>query len=95
MGILTALSLRQEEARGVLQEIRETADLSINDGFINSSKIHQDTLIDLAILHLEMSTDRGTEGRPIEKGDFLWAVDMIDHLDTLGYEIIKRWRTTP
>lgn len=95
MGVLTGLSLRQEEGRALLQGIKENADLSIHEGLINSSKVHEETLIDLALVHLELTTDRSTEERPLEEGDFLWAIDMIDHLDTLGYEIIKRWRTKP
>jgi hypothetical protein len=95
MGVLTGLAMRQEEGRALLQQIRENADLSIHEGLINSSKVHQETLIDLAIVHLELSTRRDTEERPLTRDDFLWAIDMIDHLDTLGYEIIKRWRTKP
>jgi hypothetical protein len=87
VGLLGELALRQEEYRVHLEELRETPDKSYADAIIASEGMEEDQLIALATVLFEMSREHD---RDTQSSDLLWAQEVIDHLDTLGWELVRK-----
>lgn len=89
MGLLSQLALRQEDYRGILQAIHAGGDKSFTDGMIESTlkEAGEDEIVALCTVLFELSSDPQRE--PSEN-DVLWAMQVSDHLDTLGFAVKRK-----
>lgn len=89
LGLLSQLAIRQEDYRGILQAIRAGGDKTFTDGMISSTmqEVGEDETIACATVLFELSSDPNRE--PTES-DILWALEFMDHLDTLGFKVARK-----
>jgi hypothetical protein len=84
--VISELSERQEIVRDLIVESRESTDKTMEDGLIASLGYEDDAVIALVLSKLEL------EDPPFEPTnmDLMWAGAVLDHLDTLGYQVIRK-----
>ena len=89
-GLLSQLALRQEEYRGLLQALKAGDDKSFAEGVTLSQikETGEDEVIALCTVLFELSSDPLRE--PSES-DVMWALEVVDHLDTLGFTVTRKW----
>lgn len=88
MGLLSQLALRQEEYRGLLRDILEDdPDASFIDASNKSSvkELDEDRIIAAATVKFEME-----DFSEVSKDELLWAAELIDHLDTIGWKLERK-----
>lgn len=78
-GLLRELMERQAEVDDVIAEMDQTP-----MEHIHMNNLDGEMVTAVVLTHIEMGHDKN---RPVEKGDIVWAAELIDHLDTLGFEI--------
>jgi hypothetical protein len=86
VGVITQLSEKQEEVRDIILASRETDDKSMEDGLLANLGHDDDLVIGLVLAKLEI--ERPNE-EPIAM-DVMWAGAFLDHLDTLGYRMVRK-----
>lgn len=86
--MLEELALRQEEYRGHLMALRESPDKTFAEGILASEGMDADVLIACATVLYELSHDNTRESTP---EDILWAQEFVDHLDTLGFSVTRKF----
>src|SRR4051794_40501348 len=99
LGSLNALGIRIEEARNLLNELKV---LHANDpqvmmrlAFIGQ-EYPEDIVLRLAHARKEMAFDYEGEKRSLALIDFMWSVDFLDHMDTMGLAVSsKNWEASP
>lgn len=84
-GLLTELSERQEEARSILQNLMDDPDKTFQGGLIASFP-DEEALVAVAVIMVELSR----EDRMPSEVDLVWAMEFLDHLDTLGKRIANK-----
>lgn len=90
MGVLADLSDVQETYKGILQQLRREADKSFEQAIAaNSGSIDDDALVAIAVSLFEIES-REEGGRSPREHDLLWAIDVIDQLDTQGFEVVRK-----
>jgi len=87
VGLLSQLALRQEDYRGILQQVRDRPDKSWVDGIVAAEGMDEEQLIACATVLFELSHD--PERNPAEN-DILWSAEFLDHLDTLGWKLSRK-----
>lgn len=91
MGSLNSLGIRLEEVRDYLNELRQMPDIDHAVAVrIMDSQWSDDLIIRLAQLRKEMAFDYEGKKRGIILLDILWAVDFLDHMDTLGLAMVTK-----
>ena len=91
MGVLSELLHVQETYRGILNQLRRQPDKSFEQALTeaNSEAIDDEALIALAVSLHEIGT-RTEEARTPRENDLLWGIDILDQLDTQGFEVIRK-----
>jgi hypothetical protein len=78
---------RQETYRGILRQLRSGGgDLSFGQAIAAAEGVDEDTLVSVACVLGEME-ERNEPDRLPRENDLIWAVEFLDHLDTLGKEV--------
>lgn len=91
MGSLNSLGIRLEEVRDYLNELRAAPDIDHAVAIrIMDTSWSDDLIIRLAQLRKEMAYDYEGKKRNVILLDILWAVDFMDHLDTVGLEMSSK-----
>lgn len=96
--MLTQLSENQETYRQMLIGMKgegnsdKSFDSAMRAAALQGSD--DDAVISVALAHLEMANDMAAEYQEEQRGpeenDLLYAMDFIDHLDTLGKVIVSK-----
>jgi len=91
MGVLQELMHVQETYRGILNQLRNTQDKSFEQALTeaNSEALDDDAVIALAVSLHEIGT-RTEEARTPRENDLLWAIDILDQLDTQGFDVVRK-----
>ena len=84
VGVIGQLSANQEAVRSIILTARESSDKTFEDGMLSNLGYEDDTIIALVLAKIEI---QGTD--PIDM-DLMWAGAMLDHLDTLGYQLVRK-----
>lgn len=86
MGALSDLMEVQESFRGILRQIQETPDKSMAEAMAMGTGLNEDSFVAIACIAHEMGLkDDPVRGPSIN--DLLYAIEVVDHLDTLGMEV--------
>jgi len=86
VGVITQLSDLQGEVQSFLDASRDNTDKTMEDGMISNLGYDDDTVVAIVIAHKEIRNPGGD----IMVMDLMWAGAFLDHLDTLGYEVIRK-----
>lgn len=84
--MLSQLSARQEEYKGLLIDIRKREDKSFDEGLLTNADnnvVNVATCLDALL---------GEETDPINEQKLLWAMEFMDHLDTMNLKIVPKWQ---
>lgn len=84
VGVIGQLSQNQEEVRSIILTARENPDKTFEDGILSNLGYKDDTIIALVLAKLEI---QGTDPTDM---DVMWAGAMLDHLDTMGYQLVRK-----
>jgi hypothetical protein len=90
MGLLNELMDRQETYRVMLRELREEPDKSFADALTAAPGLEEENVIAVAVILFELE-ERGDPDRQPQGNDILWAIEFLDHLDTLGKEVRNKY----
>lgn len=93
MGLLRQLMDRQETYKGILMQLRQQEDKSFIDQVTAAEGMDEDAIIAAACILYELEDiDRNEWDEPREPrtSDLFWAIEFIDHLDTLGKKIVSK-----
>lgn len=85
VGVIEQLSERQSEVMGIIQDARDSADKTMEDGLLMQLGYKDDVITALVLAKRELQADK-----EIEVMDLLWASAFLDHLDTLGYRVKRK-----
>lgn len=88
LGLLSELALRQEEYRSLLQDLKKAEPdrtyLRAQEA-ASVTELDEDKLIALASVRYEMQGYAAMEAE-----DLIWAGELLDHLDTLGWRVERK-----
>lgn len=87
MGLLTELSERQSEVLGLIESSRFTQDKTMEDGLMANLGYNDDVIVALVLAMKENTIESDQE---ITNFDLILAGSLLDHLDTLGYELVRK-----
>lgn len=93
MGLLRQLMDRQETYKGILMQLRQQEDNSFADQLASGVGMDEDAIVAAACILYELEDqDRNEWDEPREPrtSDLLWAIEFVDHLDTLGKKIVSK-----
>jgi hypothetical protein len=92
MGVLGDLMDRQETYRGILRDLKAQEDKSFADGIAMGQGIPEDSIVAVSCILYEMEdqTEDDEEPRLPRMNDLIWAIEFLDHLDTLGLKIVPK-----
>lgn len=88
MGLLRELSHVQETYRGMLQDLRGIHDKTFDDAILSAPGMDEDNVVTVACILFELEA-KSPQREPTQN-DLLWAIEFIDHLDTLGKEVCNK-----
>ena len=86
VGLLSALMNRQETYRTMLADLRSAGDQTFAEAMAASHGMDGETLIALAVALFEFAGQDKDE----EVIELIWAQEMMDHLDTLGWKLTRK-----
>jgi len=86
VGVIAQLAELQSEVQMFLAESRDAIDKSMEDGIIANLGYDDDSVVAIVLAHKEIRNPGGD----IMAMDLLWAGAFLDHLDTLGYQVIRK-----
>jgi hypothetical protein len=86
--LLAELNERQCDVRELLGEIRETPDKAFADGLAGNLGHPDPVIVAVVLARLEM--DHAHPDREPTKMDLIWAGELLDHLDTQGFQFCRR-----
>jgi len=84
--LLQQLSNRQEEYRGLLIDLQQRDDKTFQEGVLTNA---DDITVNVATVFDAMF---GEEEDPISEQKLLYAMEFLDHLDTLNLKVVPKWR---
>lgn len=87
-GLISELSDRQSDIRELLADVRTIEDKTAQEGLAGNLGYPDDTVIALLLAQLE--TFHSDVSRPLEVADLILTGALLDHLDTLGYEVRRK-----
>lgn len=87
MGLITELSERQSEVLGLIESSRLIDDKTMEDGLMANLGYNDDVIVALVLAMKENTIESDQE---ITNFDLILAGSLLDHLDTLGYELVRK-----
>lgn len=84
--MLQKLAARQEEYKALLIDLKKQEDKSFVEGYLSNA--------DNIAVNLATCFDAllGEESDPISEQKILWAMEFMDHLDTMNLKIVPKWQ---
>lgn len=85
--MLREMSDRQLEVKELLSTVRAREDKTITDGLAGNLGYDDDKITAVALARIEMGNE---PDREVAEIDLIWAGEFLDHLDTQGYQAIRK-----
>lgn len=89
MGLLRELMDRQETYRGILQQLEQQDDKSFVEAASMGTGMDTEAVVSVAVVLFEIEAEREPDRMP-RSNDLIWAIEFIDHLDTLGKVVVSK-----
>jgi hypothetical protein len=86
-GVIRQLSDRQLDVKELFAAIRETNDKTIRDGLAANLGYPDDVVTAVVLARIEDTSDPAVE---IDQLDLILAGSFLDHLDTLGFCVVRK-----
>lgn len=86
--MLRELSDRQSEVRELISTVRKSEDKTVAEGLAGNLGYSDEAVTALVLVAKEMSRDPESEVTVI---DLVWAGGFLDHLDTLGFTVTRKF----
>lgn len=84
VGVIAQLSENQESVREIILASRNNPDKSFEEGLVANLGYDDDTIIAMVLAKNEISQSE------LDEMDLMWAGAVLDHLDTLGYQVVRK-----